>query len=76
MMDFFMWFTDLGNSKTLAAVIFFTVFIGIIIYTFTGKARKKRFDEYRYIPFMDDEEFIFDEKEKKNSEHQKNKTDN
>ncbi|UNM96870.1 cbb3-type cytochrome c oxidase subunit 3 [Ignatzschineria rhizosphaerae] len=63
MMDFFMWFTDLGNSKTLAAVIFFAVFIGIIIYTFTGKERKKRFDEYRYIPFMDDEEFIFDQKE-------------
>ncbi|OYQ81683.1 hypothetical protein B9T19_03190 [Ignatzschineria sp. F8392] len=65
MMDFFMWFTDLGNSKTLAAVIFFAVFIGIIIYTFTGKARKKRFDEYRYIPFMDDEEFLFDQKEQK-----------
>ena len=65
MMDFFVWFTDLGNAKTLAAVIFFTVFIGIIIYTFTGKERKKRFDEYRYIPFMDDEEFIFDQKDKK-----------
>ena len=75
MMDFFMWFTDLGNSKTLAAVIFFAVFIGIIIYTFTGKSRKKRFDEYRYIPFMDDEEFIFDQKEKKESADQKDKAD-
>lgn len=73
-MDFFMWFTDLGNSKTLAAVIFFSVFIGIIIYTFTGKARKKRFDEYRYIPFMDDEEFIFDQKEK-DSKEQKEQQD-
>ena len=70
-MDFFMWFTDLGNSKTLAAVIFFAVFIGIIIYTFTGKERKKRFDEYRYIPFMDDEEFIFDQKESAAQKDQK-----
>lgn len=71
MMDFFMWFTDLGNSKTLAAVIFFAVFIGIIIYTFTGKERKKRFDEYRYIPFMDDEEFVFDQKELPEQKDQK-----
>ncbi len=71
MMDFFMWFTDLGNSKTLAAVIFFSVFIGIIIYTFTGKERKKRFDEYRYIPFMDDEEFIFDQKKSAEQKDQK-----
>ncbi|MHC5225756.1 cbb3-type cytochrome oxidase subunit 3 [Ignatzschineria sp. LJL83] len=70
MMDFFVWFTDLGNAKTLAAVIFFTVFIGIIIYTFTGKERKKRFDEYRYIPFMDDEEFIFDKKDDKSKQDQ------
>ncbi len=68
MMEILNWFTDLGNSKTLAAVIFFVTFIGIIIYTFTGKARKKRFDEYRYIPFMDDEEFIFDRKETKEKE--------
>lgn len=65
MMDFFMWFTDMGNSKTAAAVIFFTTFVGILIYTFTGKERKKRFDEYRYIPFMDDEDFIFDDEKKK-----------
>ncbi len=73
MMDFFMWFTDLGNSKTLAAVIFFATFIGIIIYTFTGKARKKRFDEYRYIPFMDDEEFMFDQKEQEKLKDQQDK---
>ncbi|GGZ95207.1 CcoQ/FixQ family Cbb3-type cytochrome c oxidase assembly chaperone [Ignatzschineria ureiclastica] len=70
MMDILNWFTDLGNSKTLAAVIFFVTFIGIIIYTFTGKARKERFDEYRYIPFMDDEEFIFDRKESKEQKDQ------
>ncbi len=75
MMDILNWFTDLGNSKTLAAVIFFVTFIGIIIYTFTGKARKKRFDEYRYIPFMDDEEFIFDRKESQEQKDQESKSD-
>ena len=56
MTDFLMWFTDMGNSKTLAAVLFFAVFVGILFYVFTGKERKERFDQYRYIPFMDDED--------------------
>lgn len=56
MLDFLQWFTDLGNSKTAAAVIFMTVFVGIIIYVFTNKDRKARYDKYRSIPLMDDED--------------------
>ena len=29
---------------------------GIIAYVFVGKKRSKRFEEYRYIPFMDDDD--------------------
>ncbi len=56
MLEFFQWFTDLGNSKTAAAVIFMSVFICIIIYVFTNKDRKARYDKYRNIPLMDDED--------------------
>ncbi len=59
--QFLRWFTDLGNSKMAAAVIFSTTFVMILIYAFTGKERQKRFDEYRYIPFMDDETKDLDE---------------
>ncbi|ELV07990.1 cbb3-type cytochrome c oxidase subunit 3 [Wohlfahrtiimonas chitiniclastica] len=56
MIEFFSWFTDMSNSKTVAAVIFFTVFVGIIIYVFTNKDRKARYDGYRMIPLLDDED--------------------
>ncbi len=59
--EFFMWFTDLGNSKTAAAVLFSTTFVLILIYTFTGKKRQKKFDDYRYIPFMDEDNANLDE---------------
>lgn len=64
MIEFFGWFTDLGNSKTAAAVIFFGTFIAINIYVFTNKSRKERFDKYRFIPLMDDEDMThFDERD-------------
>lgn len=56
MLEFLHWFTDHGNSKTAAAVIFFTVFVGIFIYVFTNKDRKARYDDYRSIPLMDEED--------------------
>ena len=53
--DIWMWMTDLGNSKILALVIFFTTFVGILLYVFTGKERSKRLESYRYVPFLDEE---------------------
>lgn len=58
MKDFFVWFTDLENSKTAAAVIFFTLFVCIIIYVFTSKTRKEQYDEYRFIPLRDEGESV------------------
>lgn len=54
--DIWMWFTDLGNSKVAALVIFFVTFVGILIYVYTGKERSKRLESYRYVPFLDDED--------------------
>lgn len=54
--DIWMWFTDLGNSKVAALIIFFVTFVGILIYVYTGKERSKRLESYRYVPFLDDED--------------------
>ncbi|MCK5896671.1 MAG: cbb3-type cytochrome c oxidase subunit 3 [Cocleimonas sp.] len=58
MYDIFMWFTDLGNSKIAALLIFFPLFIGIVVYTYTNKKRSKRLESYKYIPFDDEQDEI------------------
>ncbi|MFI0400762.1 MAG: cbb3-type cytochrome oxidase subunit 3 [Thiolinea sp.] len=54
--DLWMWITDLGNSKMVALVIFFTTFVGIVLYVYSNKARSERLESYRYVPFLDDDE--------------------
>jgi cbb3-type cytochrome oxidase subunit 3 len=44
------------NTKPLALVIFFVVFVGIVLYVFTGKKRSKRLESYKNIPFLEDDE--------------------
>ncbi|MFP4251809.1 MAG: cbb3-type cytochrome oxidase subunit 3 [Guyparkeria sp.] len=44
------------NSKPLALILFFSTFVGIILYVYTGKKRKQRLESYKDIPFMDDDE--------------------
>ncbi|MFA9459340.1 cbb3-type cytochrome oxidase subunit 3 [Thiohalorhabdus methylotrophus] len=60
MTELFAWFsdalTDMQKAGQIATVIFFAVFTAILVYVFTGKKRKKRFDSYRYIPLDDDEQ--------------------
>ena len=56
MFEWLSWFTDMQNTKPLALVLFFTTFIGIIAYVYIGKKRSKRFEEHRFIPFMDDDD--------------------
>jgi cbb3-type cytochrome oxidase subunit 3 len=58
MYDIWMWFTDLGNSKITALLIFFPLFVGIVIYTYTNKKRSKRLESYKYMPFDDDQDEI------------------
>lgn len=54
MLDLWYWITDLGNSKIVALLLFATTFVGILLYTFTGKKRSRRLESYRYIPFQDE----------------------
>lgn len=56
MFEWLSWFTDMQNTKPLALVLFFTCFAGIIAYVFIGKKRSKRFEEYRFIPLMDEDD--------------------
>lgn len=49
------WLSHMENTKPLALVIFFVVFVGILLYVFTGKKRSKRLESYKNIPFLDDD---------------------
>jgi cbb3-type cytochrome oxidase subunit 3 len=49
------WLSNMENTKPLALVIFFVVFVGILLYVFTGKQRGKRLESYKHIPFLDDD---------------------
>jgi len=54
MFDWLLWFTDMGNSKIFALLLFFSTFCAILIYVFTGKKRTRRLESYKYIPFEDE----------------------
>jgi len=49
------WLSQMENTKPLALVIFFVVFVGILLYVFTGKKRSKRLESYKHMPFLDDD---------------------
>lgn len=53
---FWTWILDLGNSKTVALLIFFTTFVGIVIYVYSGRKRSERLESYRYVPLMDEDD--------------------
>ncbi|UCE89630.1 MAG: cbb3-type cytochrome c oxidase subunit 3 [Pseudomonadota bacterium] len=50
------WFTDMENTKPCALVLFFVTFALIVLYVYTGKKRKERFESYRNIPFEEDDD--------------------
>ena len=54
-MEFFEWFTHMENTKPLSLLIFFSTFVGIILYVFIGKKRSKRLESYKFIPLADDD---------------------
>ena len=53
--DIFNWFTHLENTKPFALVLFFVTFVGIIIYVYSNKKRKRRLESYKNIPFEEDD---------------------
>lgn len=54
-MEWLMWFSDPGNTKPLALIIFFVTFIAIVVYVYGSKKRSKELESYRNIPFLDDQ---------------------
>jgi cbb3-type cytochrome oxidase subunit 3 len=50
------WLSSMENTKPLALVIFFVLFVGILLYVFTGKKRGERLESYKNIPFLDDDQ--------------------
>lgn len=56
MFEWLSWFTDHTNSKIFALLWFFTAFIVILLYVYTGKRRKQRLESYKYIPFQEGDE--------------------
>ena len=58
------WLSHMENTKPLALVIFVVVFVGIVLYVFTGKKRSKRLESYKNIPFLDEDEKPGEQKDK------------
>ena len=54
--DFWHWITQLANSKIVALLIFFPLFIGIVLYVYANKERSRRLESYKYMPFQDDDD--------------------
>lgn len=63
------WIMDIKNSKIAALLIFFTAFIGILLYVYGSKGRSKRLESYRNIPFLDDD--LKQRDQKKNDSNEK-----
>ena len=58
------WLSHMENTKPLALVIFVVVFVGIVLYVFTGKKRSKRLESYKNIPFLDEDKKPGEQKDK------------
>lgn len=54
MQEFLNWFTHMENTKPLALVLNFVVFIGILAYLFVGKQRSQQIENQKYLPLDDD----------------------
>ncbi len=56
MNEIFEWFMVMANNKAVTVIIFIVTFLAIIFYVYGNKKRSARFEEYRNIPFLDDEQ--------------------
>lgn len=66
MAEFWGWITDLGNSKMVALILFFSTFVGILFYLYSSRGRSERLESYKYMPLDDDvdEQHRQDEKDR------------
>lgn len=49
------WLANPSNAKSLALVIFFVTFVGIVLWVYGSKQRGKKLESYKNIPFLDDD---------------------
>ena len=56
--DLIAWFMVLSNAKVVSMLILVSTFSAILIYVYGSKTRSKRLEEYRNIPFLDDDQDI------------------
>jgi len=50
------WMMSFEFSKPVALVLFFSLFLGIVFYVFTGRERSRRLESYKNIPFLDEDD--------------------
>jgi cbb3-type cytochrome oxidase subunit 3 len=53
--EIWQWIGQLSNSKILALLIFFPLFVGIVWYVYSNRQRSERLESYKYMPFQDEE---------------------
>ena len=49
------WLSNPSNAKSLALVIFFVTFVGIVVWVYGSKKRGKKLESYKNIPFLDED---------------------
>jgi len=64
--DIFEWFMVMANNKSVTLVIFVVTFVAILIYVYGSKKRSERFETYRNIPFLDDDNGLIPGQKKDN----------
>lgn len=52
---FLAWITQPRNAGTVSLLLFFFSFVAVVAYVYTGKARKRRLESYKWIPLEDDD---------------------
>lgn len=50
------WFSNPENTKPLGLLIFFTTFCLIVLWVYGSRKRGEKLEEYKNIPFLDDDE--------------------
>ena len=66
--DIFDWFMIMANNKSVTLVIFVATFTAILIYVYGSKKRSERFETYRNIPFLDENDNRVPGQRKENEE--------